>query len=101
MIPYDPEPPAVTSGIRLGTPAATSVGMGENEMRWIAKLIHRALTHHDDARALEGVSAQVRELTQDFPAYPDIEMLTADDAPIKRRSVPVNAAASPAGAKIS
>jgi glycine hydroxymethyltransferase len=101
MIPYDPEPPAVTSGIRLGTPAATSVGMGEDEMRRIAELIHEALTYHDDARVLEGVRAQVHELTQDFPAYPDIEMLTADDAPIKRRSVPVNAAASPAGTEIS
>ncbi len=74
MIPYDPEPPTVTSGIRLGTPAATSVGMGRDEMRRIAGLIHEALTHPDDERALDGVRAQVHGLMQGFPSYPDLEL---------------------------
>jgi len=74
MIPYDPERPAVASGIRLGTPAATSVGMRAGEMRRIAELIHETLTHPDDERALDGIRARVHELTQGFPAYPDLEM---------------------------
>lgn len=72
MIPYDLESPAITSGIRLGTPTATTEGMGEDEMRQIARLIHTALSHPNDTRTLEGVRKQVRELTQSFPLYSDL-----------------------------
>ncbi|HXG41293.1 MAG TPA: serine hydroxymethyltransferase [Dehalococcoidia bacterium] len=66
-IPYDPRPPAVGSGIRLGTPGLTSRGMGPEEMRGIARLIDAALRGRDDAAALERVRAQVRELAAAFP----------------------------------
>ncbi len=74
MIPYDPETPAVTSGIRLGTPTATTEGMKEGEMRQIARLIDTALTHPDDEQVLKRVKAQVHELTQSFPVYEDFEL---------------------------
>ncbi|MCS7275441.1 MAG: serine hydroxymethyltransferase [Dehalococcoidia bacterium] len=66
-IPYDPRPPAVGSGIRLGTPGLTSRGMGTDEMRRIARLIDAALQARDDGAALERVRAQVRELAAAFP----------------------------------
>ena len=72
MIPYDLESPAITSGIRLGTPTATTEGMGEDEMRQIARLIHTALSHPDDTQTLKGVRKQVRELTQSSPLYSDL-----------------------------
>lgn len=72
MIPYDLESPAITSGIRLGTPTATTEGMEEDEMRQIARLIHTALSHPDDTQTLKGVRKQVRELTQSSPLYSDL-----------------------------
>jgi len=74
MIPYDPETPAITSGIRLGTPTATTEGMKEDEMRQIARLIDTALTRPDDEQVLERVREQVHELTQSFPVYEDFEL---------------------------
>ncbi len=70
-IPFDPEKPAVTSGIRLGTPALTTRGMGEGEMRLVGELILRALRGRDDERELEAVRRQVAELCAAFPLpYP-------------------------------
>jgi glycine hydroxymethyltransferase len=68
-IPYDTQPPAVTSGIRLGTPALTTRGMRENEMRLIARLIHRTLQSHGEAAVTREVRATVAELTAAFPLY--------------------------------
>jgi glycine hydroxymethyltransferase len=65
-IPGDPESPFVTSGIRLGTAALTTRGMGEDEMRSVAGLIDEALTARD-AEGLDRVRQAVRELTQRFP----------------------------------
>jgi len=65
-IPGDPQSPFVTSGIRLGTAALTTRGMGEDEMRKVAALIDRALAARDDG-ALEQVRHGVRELTLAFP----------------------------------
>jgi glycine hydroxymethyltransferase len=65
-IPGDPESPFVTSGIRLGTAALTTRGMGEDEMRSVAGLIDEALTARD-AAGLDRVRQAVRELTQRFP----------------------------------
>ncbi len=69
MIPYDPQPPAVASGIRLGTPALTARGMKEKEMKKIAGLIDRALTHREDKRELEKVRKEVGLITKRFPLY--------------------------------
>jgi glycine hydroxymethyltransferase len=71
MIPWDPEKPFVTSGIRLGTPALTTRGMGPAEMRTVAALIGRALDAPADAAALARVKGEVEELTRAFPLYPD------------------------------
>jgi glycine hydroxymethyltransferase len=68
-IPYDPQPPAVTSGIRLGTPALTTRGMREAEMRGIARLIHRTLQSRGEAAVTREVRADVAELTAAFPLY--------------------------------
>jgi len=67
-IPDDPQSPFVTSGIRLGTPALTTRGMGKAEMIRVAELIDRALTHPDEA-TLGRVKAEVEELTSAFPLY--------------------------------
>ncbi|MFN2317727.1 MAG: serine hydroxymethyltransferase [Gemmatimonadales bacterium] len=67
-IPDDPESPFVTSGIRLGTPALTTRGMGLHEMEQIAALIDRALTKRDDA-SLAGVRRDVESLAGAFPLY--------------------------------
>jgi glycine hydroxymethyltransferase len=69
MIPFDPEKPMVTSGIRVGTPAVTTRGMKESEMAKIGQLIGSALDHaHDDAE-LARIKGQVKELAQQFPLY--------------------------------
>jgi glycine hydroxymethyltransferase len=69
MIPYDTQKPFVTSGIRVGTPAVTTRGMGEPEMAAIANLIARALRAHDDPAALEQIKRDVHALTACFPVH--------------------------------
>lgn len=69
MIPYDTQKPFVTSGIRVGTPAVTTRGMREPEMREIARLIATALRHYPDESVLERVRHEVRELTARFPVH--------------------------------
>lgn len=69
-IPFDPETPAVTSGIRVGTPAVTTQGMSTAEMKTIASLIARAIKEGaDDVKALE-IKHEVNALTAKFPVYP-------------------------------
>jgi glycine hydroxymethyltransferase len=70
MVPFDPRKPAVTSGIRIGTPALTTRGMKEPEMQEIAALIERALAHPGDVEALDAVRADVESLCRRFPLYP-------------------------------
>jgi glycine hydroxymethyltransferase len=67
-IPDDPQSPFVTSGIRLGTPAVTTRGMGVAEMDRIAELIDRTLTNPDEG-TLSRVKAEVEDLTSAFPLY--------------------------------
>jgi glycine hydroxymethyltransferase len=69
-IPDDPQSPFVTSGIRIGTPALTTRGLGRPEMVRIAHLIDDALSHRDDV-TLERVRHDVEELAGKFPLYPD------------------------------
>ncbi len=66
-IPYDPQPPSIASGIRVGTPAVTTQGMAEEQMREVASLIGRAVRGTESPEAIRvGVSA----LVERFPAYP-------------------------------
>ena len=69
QIPFDPRPPLVTSGIRLGTPALTSRGMGENEMREIADIIVQTFAHRDDEMMLLKQSGRIAEICARFPLY--------------------------------
>ncbi len=71
-IPDDPRSPFVTSGLRLGTAAQTTVGMGTAEMDRVAALIGRALRHRDDEAALRKIRADVLELCEGFPPYPGL-----------------------------
>ena len=70
-IPFDPETPAVTSGIRVGTAAITTQGMGKPEMNQIASFIARAIKDgEDDAKAKE-IRREIHQLTARFPVYPE------------------------------
>lgn len=68
-IPFDPESPAVTSGIRVGSPATTTQGMGPTEMREIASLIARAIRDAGDMTKAAAIKADVHALTARFPIY--------------------------------
>ncbi|MDD5699176.1 MAG: serine hydroxymethyltransferase [Victivallaceae bacterium] len=67
MIPFDPEKPFVTSGIRIGTPAVTTRGMKEAEMAVIADFIERAVTAKNDEAALAALRAEVKTFANQFP----------------------------------
>ena len=67
-IPGDPQSPFVTSGIRIGTPALTTRGMREGEMKQIARMIDAVLTSPEES-TISRVSRQVRDLTAGFPLY--------------------------------
>ncbi len=72
-IPFDPQKPNIASGIRVGTPSVTTQGMGIEEMKQIASLIHRAVTQGDadpEHEVSTAVRAEVTDLVTRFPAYP-------------------------------
>jgi len=70
MVPYDPRKPAVTSGVRIGTPAVTTRGMKEAEMAQIADFLARVLEAPDDEAGLAGVRREVEAFCRRFPLYP-------------------------------
>ncbi|MGN7456760.1 serine hydroxymethyltransferase [Paenibacillus pasadenensis] len=72
-IPFDPTSPFVTSGIRIGTPAATTRGMDADAMRTIAEVIDLTLRSPQDEAALDKARGLVRDLTARFPLYPSIQ----------------------------
>ena len=69
-IPFDPAPPSIASGIRVGTPSVTTQGMKETEMKQIASLIKRAITATSDDET-KAVANEVHTLVTKFPAYPE------------------------------
>jgi glycine hydroxymethyltransferase len=71
-VPYDTQPPFVTSGIRLGTPALTTRGMKEGEMKEIARMIKRVCGAPNDAALKKKVRQEVREMTARFPLYSEL-----------------------------
>jgi len=68
-VPFDPEKPFITSGIRIGTPAITTRGMGVGEMRTIAEFIHRGIQNRRDDDALAEIAKEVAALCEKFPLY--------------------------------
>ena len=70
-IPFDTNPPMKPSGIRVGSPALTTRGMKENEMRQVGRFIAEALTNRNDATVLAKVRKQIVELADAFPLYPE------------------------------
>jgi len=68
-IPFDLLPPQITSGLRLGTPAVTTRGLGPQEMRQIALLIHKVLANLEDEKVKHQVSQEVKEISQRFPLF--------------------------------
>ncbi len=71
-IPFDPEKPFVTSGLRIGTPAVTTRGMKEADMAKVADFIDRAITHHDDDAYLANIAQEVETFLKSFPLYPSL-----------------------------
>jgi glycine hydroxymethyltransferase len=72
-IPFDPKPPMITSGVRIGTPAVTTRNMGPAEMGRIASLIGRTLANADESDATKAkILADVETLAGEFPLYPDL-----------------------------
>jgi glycine hydroxymethyltransferase len=71
-IPFDPESPFVTSGIRIGTPALTTRGMKEDQMREIAAVMGDALEAGEESDALPGLRKRIEELADAFPLYPEL-----------------------------
>lgn len=71
-IPFDPEKPFVTSGLRLGTPACTTRGMKEADMDAVAELIDEALSHASDEAALAATAEKVKTFLARFPLYPEL-----------------------------
>jgi len=72
-IPFDPQPPSITSGIRPGTPALTTRGMREPEMQLIGKWINKILSSPEDRTLRKKMRGWVRELCQQFPIYEDLK----------------------------
>jgi glycine hydroxymethyltransferase len=69
MIPYDTQKPTITSGIRLGTPALTTRGMKEAEMKQVAAWIHEALKEPENAQLQQRLAEEIQEFCTDFPLY--------------------------------
>ena len=72
-VPFDDKSPLITSGIRLGTPALTTRGMKEDEMKWIAEMINKIISHPEDKNVKKEVTAEVKNLTSKFGLYEDMQ----------------------------
>ncbi len=72
-IPFDPQKPFITSGIRIGAPALTSRGMKETEMAIIAEYMDDAINHHNEEGFLKSIAQKVKQLCANFPIYPGFD----------------------------
>lgn len=72
-IPFDPEGPFTTSGIRMGTAAVTTRGFNEDAMKTVAKIIAKVLKNHEDEQTLDQAAKEVQQLTEQFPLYSNLE----------------------------
>ncbi|MGB3588191.1 MAG: serine hydroxymethyltransferase [Tunicatimonas sp.] len=75
MVPFDDKSPFVTSGIRVGSAAVTTRGMGEVEMKRIVELIDEVITHRDDENQLHQIRQSVNQMMAEFPLYSSLEKL--------------------------
>ena len=76
-VPFDERPPTVTSGLRIGTPALTTRGLGEDEMREIGQVIVAALREEVSDAELEALRARSRAVGERFPIYPGLPSASA------------------------
>ncbi len=74
-IPYEPNTPFNPSGIRLGTPAITTRGMKESEMKFIGECIAKVIDNYTDKSVIEKIGNDILELCKEFPLYPGLEVL--------------------------
>jgi glycine hydroxymethyltransferase len=74
LIPFDEKPPAVASGVRIGSPAVTTRGMKEKEMEKICSLIDAAIVNKDNASKIEEIKKEVIDFTAKFPLYESLKM---------------------------
>ena len=72
MVPFDEKSPFITSGIRIGTPAITTRGMGKDDMKKIVSLIDIVINNPNDNHKVDSVKAEVSELCKFFPLYPEL-----------------------------
>ena len=71
-VPFDPESPFVTSGIRLGTPAVTTRGFNEEDMKVVARIIADVVKHHNDESVIQRSKEEVTSLTNKYPLYKEV-----------------------------
>lgn len=71
-VPFDDKSPFVTSGIRVGVPAITTRGMKEGDMETVVAMLDKVLQHADDEKIISDTKAEVKELMQKFPLYPEL-----------------------------
>ena len=69
MVPFDSRPPMQTSGLRVGTPAVTTRGLKEEDMKIIVEMIDRVITHIDDEKVIDKVKKQVNEMMGNRPLF--------------------------------
>lgn len=74
MVPFDERSPFVTSGIRVGTPALTTRGFGEEEMESVAEMIHHILSDPGSEERQQATREKVHQLCENFPLYPDLDL---------------------------
>lgn len=74
MVPYDPESPRVTSGVRIGTPALTTRGMEESELKEIGEMIGERIRNPENDEVGERISSRVKDLLEEFELYEDSEV---------------------------